>query len=98
RSQMIYPDGGEVWCSPTSLSMVLAHWSSVLALPALTETVPVAAKSTYDAVYDGTGNWPFHTAHAAALGGGALGAFVTRMWRIEQLERLTAADLPVVIS
>ncbi len=24
RSQMIYPDGGEVWCSPTSTSMVMA--------------------------------------------------------------------------
>ncbi len=25
-SQMVYPDGGEVWCSPTSTSMVLAYW------------------------------------------------------------------------
>ena len=24
-SQMVYPDGGEVWCSPTSTSMVLAY-------------------------------------------------------------------------
>ena len=23
---MIYPDGGSVWCSPTSLSMVLSYW------------------------------------------------------------------------
>src|SRR5688500_15291604 len=25
-SQMVYPDGGTVWCSPTSVSMVLAYW------------------------------------------------------------------------
>src|SRR5262249_46736479 len=25
RSQMIYPNGGEVWCSPTSTSMLAAY-------------------------------------------------------------------------
>ena len=25
-SQMVYPDGGNVWCSPTSTSMVLGFW------------------------------------------------------------------------
>ena len=25
-SQMVYPDGGEVWCSPTSTSMVLGYY------------------------------------------------------------------------
>jgi hypothetical protein len=29
-SQMVYPDGGEVWCSPTSTSMVLG-WAWKLA-------------------------------------------------------------------
>ena len=29
RSQMIYPDGGEVWCSPTSVSMILDRKSVV---------------------------------------------------------------------
>jgi hypothetical protein len=98
RSQMIYPDGGEVWCSPTSTSMVLAYWAARLDLPGLVETVPAAARATYDASFRGTGNWPFNTAHAAALGGGALRAVVTRLDRIEQLERLIAADVPVVIS
>ena len=27
-SQMVYPDGGEVWCSPTSTSMVLGYWGA----------------------------------------------------------------------
>ncbi len=29
RSQMIYPDGGEVWCSPTSVAMLLAYWHAL---------------------------------------------------------------------
>src|SRR5215217_5129171 len=27
RSEMVYPDWGEVWCSPASLSMVMAYWA-----------------------------------------------------------------------
>ena len=26
RSQMVYPDGGNVWCSPTSFAMVMAYY------------------------------------------------------------------------
>ncbi len=91
RSQYEYPAGGETWCSPTSTSMVLAYWG-------IDVPVPDAAAATYDAVYAGTGNWPFNTAWASAEGDGAIRAFVTRLWRIEQLERLTAAGFPVVVS
>jgi hypothetical protein len=91
RSQMIYPNGGEAWCSPTSISMLLAFWGT-------NETVPTAASSCLDPTYGGTGNWPFNTAHAAAAGGDSIEAFVTRLSRIEQLERLTAAGLPVAAS
>jgi hypothetical protein len=27
RSQMVYPNGGETWCSPVSLWMVMAYWA-----------------------------------------------------------------------
>ena len=91
RSQMIYPNGGEVWCSPTSTSMLLAFWG-------VSETVPTAAASCNDPSWGGTGNWPFNTAHAASAGGDAIEAFVTRLARIEQLERLTAAGFPVAAS
>jgi hypothetical protein len=88
RSQMIYPDGGEVWCSPTSVSMILAaHGVNV--------TVPQAAAGTYDRAYDGTGNWPFNTAYAGALG---LRAFVTRLPNLAAAERFTAAGLPLAVS
>ncbi|MGE0788147.1 MAG: peptidase C39 family protein [Sandaracinaceae bacterium] len=98
RSQLVYPDGGEVWCSPTSTTMVLAYWSQQAGLPSLTLAVPDVAAGVWDAVYDGAGNWPFNTAFAAQASGGALRAIVTRLWRIEQLERLTAAGVPVIIS
>src|SRR5262245_1981045 len=26
RSQMVHPNGGNVWCSPTSVAMLLAYW------------------------------------------------------------------------
>ena len=98
RSQMIYPGGGEVWCSPTSTTMVLAYWSRVATLPSLSQPVPTVAAAVWDSVYDGAGNWPFNTAYAAALGRGALRAFVTRLYRVEQLEYLTAAGFPVIAS
>ncbi len=27
RSQMVYPNGGETWCSPVSLWMVMVYWA-----------------------------------------------------------------------
>ncbi|WP_157621887.1 peptidase C39 family protein [Serinicoccus hydrothermalis] len=88
RSQMIYPDGGEVWCSPTSTSMVLAYWGKNV-------TVPRAAARTYDYTYRGHGNWPFNTAWASTQG---LDAYVTRMGSLAQLEEWISAGVPVVIS
>lgn len=88
RSQMIYPDGGEVWCSPTSVSMILARYG-------VNVTVPAAAKGMYDRTYDGTGNWPFNTAYAAEQG---LRAFVTRLPSLAAAERYTAAGVPLAVS
>ncbi len=88
RSQMIYKGGGEVWCSPTSTSMVLAYWGHSVA-------VPQAADATYDYVYEGNGNWPFNTAWAGTYG---LEAYVTRMGSMAQIEEWISAGVPVVIS
>ncbi|TLN09815.1 peptidase C39 family protein, partial [bacterium] len=64
-SQMVYPDGGNVWCSPTSTSMVLGFWGQ----PGPCEPrVRAAVAGVYDWIYDGHGNWPFNTAYAAANG------------------------------
>jgi hypothetical protein len=88
RSQMIYKGGGEVWCSPTSTSMVLAYWGHSV-------TVPYAADATYDYEYEGNGNWPFNTAWAATYGPEA---YVTRLSSMAQIEEWISAGVPVVIS
>ena len=95
RSQMIYPNGGEVWCSPTSLSMVMAYWGKKLDRPALNKKVPTIARGTYDYVYRGNGNWPFNTAYAASYG---LTASVNRFSSLGQVERWIAKGVPVIAS
>ncbi len=95
RSQMVYLDGGEVWCSPTSLSMVMAYWAGETGDPGLDQPVPVVAAGTYDHTYQGWGNWPFNTAYASTYG---LDSTVTRFSSIEQLERWIEMGVPVVAS
>ena len=98
-----YGGGGEAWCSPTSLAMVLAYYE---ALPPATKTAWVGsnhpdrvvdhvARMTYDHGYDGTGNWPFNTAYAAAR---THKAFVTRFVSLRGVESLVRAGIPVVTS
>ncbi|ACO45252.1 peptidase C39 family protein [Deinococcus deserti] len=88
RSQMIYEGGGEVWCSPTSVSMILAGYGKDI-------SVPQAARGMYDRAYDGTGNWPFNTAYAGEHG---MRAFVTRLPSLAAAEKFTAAGLPLAVS
>ena len=94
RSQMEF-DAGEAWCSPTSISMVLAYWATQTGNAALDVTVPEAAEGTWDEVYGGNGNWPFNVAYAASLGlSGEVGWFDS----LDDLEPWIAAGVPVVLS
>ena len=95
RSQMVYPNGGPVWCSPTSTSMVMAYWSDRLGVPSLSRPVPEVAAAVYDPVYRGNGNWSFNVAYAARDG---LTAYVSRMSSVAQLERWIGAGVPIVAS
>ncbi len=88
RSQMIYPNGGEVWCSPTSVSMIMAHHG-------VSVTVPQAAAGTLDSVYEGTGNWAFNAAYAGSLG---FRAFVTRLPSLSEAEKYISAGVPLAVS
>jgi hypothetical protein len=89
RSQMVYPNGGNVWCSPTSLTMVMAYYGHVESVP--DDAVP----GVYDAVYDGHGNWPFNTAYASTRG---FVGYVDRFQSFAALERMIAAGRPVIAS
>ena len=94
-SQLVYP-GGEEWCSPTSTSMVLAHWAERLKRPEFQHDVPEVVKAVFDPNWPGTGNWPFNTAFAGAHPG--IRAYVARLSDVSELEDWIAAGLPVVVS
>ena len=110
-SQMIhsgeYPQwggGGQAWCSPTSLSMILGYYRS---LPSHSNYAWVSsryadpwvdhvARVVYDYGYDGAGNWAFNTAYAADLVSGD--AFVTRLTSLREAEQFIAAGIPLAAS
>ena len=92
-SQMVYPDGGEVWCSPTSTSMVLGKWG--IGTGPCEPRVRAAVAGVYDWLYDGHGNWPFNTAYAATHN---LEGYVARFTSMAQAESWIAAGVPVIIS
>jgi hypothetical protein len=94
RRQAEYGDEG--WCSPTSLSMVLAYWGETLHRPELIRTVPEVAAAINDTNLPGTGNWPFNTAYAGTFPG--LRACVGRLDDLSELEAWVAAGIPVVMS
>lgn len=98
-----YGGGGEAWCSPTSLAMVLGYYGK-LPSPATyawvnksfaNPWVNSVARSTYDYGYRGTGNWPFNTAHAGTV---LPDPFVTRLRSLREAERFTRAGIPLIAS
>jgi uncharacterized protein YvpB len=95
RRQAEY-EGGGGWCSPTSLSMVLAYWGAQLHRPELDHTVPETAEAIADGLRADTGNWPFNTAYAGSYPG--MRAYVTRLGDISELEDWIAAGIPVILS
>ncbi len=100
---MRYGGGGEAWCSPTSVAMVLAYYRKLPAPSSYSwvrrsyrdRVVDHVARMTFDHGYDGTGNWPFNTAYAARRTGHA---FVTRFRSLRGVERFIRAGIPVVTS
>lgn len=93
-SQMVYPDGGEVWCSPTSVAMVLGYWRGDLT-GACEPQVRSVVQGVFDWIYDGHGNWPFNTAYAATQG---MESVVARFTSLAELEPWIGAGVPVVFS
>ncbi len=95
RSQLGWPDGSG-WCSPTSVSMLLAYWARVRHRPEWDLDVPAVAHGVDDPIWNGTGNWAFNAAYAGSLPG--MRAYVTRLDSMEELAEWTAAGVPPVVS
>jgi hypothetical protein len=87
--------GGDSWCSPTSVSMLMAYWAARTNHPQWAIDVPSAAAGTFDPVYDGCGNWPFNVAFASEHG---LAGWVERLAGMSALEHYVAIGLPVIAS
>jgi hypothetical protein len=87
--------GGDAWCSPTSVSMVMAYWAATLHHPRWDVGVAEAARDTYDTVYEGCGNWPFNVAFASEHG---LAGWVERLPDLLTMERYLIAGVPLVAS
>ena len=98
-----YGGGGQAWCSPTSLSMILAYFG---ARPTSSEYAWVndsyrdpwvdhTAREVFDSGYDGAGNWAFNTAYAARR---LPEAMVTRLPNLRHVENFIARGIPVQVS
>lgn len=94
--------GGKVWCSPTSVAMVLRYWAvgpdaDELAWvdPPVDAIVDHGARNSWDYAYRGAGNWPFGTAYAARYG---LRAWATALRSLRDAEEWIASGVPLVIS
>lgn len=95
RCQLDYI-GGRVWCSPTSVTMILAYWAKILNRSDLEYSVPIVANRIFDPAWPGTGNWPFNTAFAGEHTG--LHAYVSRLESVDALYDLVARGIPVATS
>lgn len=95
-SQLSVPHGN-VWCSATSVAMVLRYWGERLHRPDLTGIgITEAAHGIVDDSFGGTGNWPFNTAWAGEHAG--IRAYVLRCTNISQIEDWIAKGVPVIVS
>ncbi|MFD6179129.1 MULTISPECIES: C39 family peptidase [unclassified Isoptericola] len=103
-----YPEfggGGQVWCSPTSTTMIQYSYGTKYQVPADRlegivapngdPQVAHAAINAWDYTYEGAGNWPFNTAYAHEYG---LETFVTRLRSLAEAERFIDAGIPLVVS
>ncbi|RPF22903.1 N-acetylmuramoyl-L-alanine amidase [Myceligenerans xiligouense] len=103
-----YPEfggGGQVWCSPTSTTMVMYSYGRKhevpeslledIEAPAGDPQVAYAAINSWDYAYEGAGNWPFNTAYAHRFG---LESFVTRLRSLAEAEKFVEAGIPLVVS
>ena len=93
HSQMVYPDGGNVWCSPTCLSMIVKYYRNSQAAPEA--CVREAVSGCWDPIEQCHGNWNFNSAWTSSLG---YRSYIKRFTRLNQLEDLLSRNIPLPLS
>lgn len=94
-SQLWY-EGGDVWCSPTCVTMVLSYWGSRQGWDHLDLQVPEVVRGLFDPRWNGTGNWSFNVAFAGKHKG--IRSYVTRLESIREIESFIFKEVPVIAS
>ena len=87
HSQMIH-EGGDVWCSPAALRMILAAHGHTVSMKS-------AVTGTYDDTWEGTGNWSYNAAYAGTFG---LRAHLLRLPHLAEAETFIARGIPLALS
>lgn len=95
-SQLSYPPKGNVWCSATSVTMVMNYWAQTQNRPDWKTDVRATAAGVNDETWGGTGNWIFNTAFAGARTG--LTGFCVRLRSFREVEDWISRGVPVVLS
>lgn len=95
KAQHDYP-GGNVLCSPTSISMLMNRLGTYLDRTDLQLDVPEIQSYVHDPAWGGTGNWPFNIAFPGSFNG--IQAFVTRLNSLTEAERFIKAGIPLAVS
>ena len=88
--------GGKVWCSPTSVTMIMQYWSKMMGVDSWRYTVPETSAKVFDPGWPGTGNWSFNVAHAGGHDG--LRSWVCRLASLDSLIHLLRLGVPVAAS
>lgn len=95
-SQLSVPHGS-VWCSATSVTMVLRYWGEQMHRRDLQNIgITEAAHGIFDGSWGGTGNWAFNVAYAGEQPG--IRAYTIRLSGIPEIENWIAKGVPVVVS
>jgi hypothetical protein len=87
--------GGDAWCSPTSIAMVMDYWAQRLHHPQWSIALRKVVEGTYDPAYQGCGNWPFNVAYASEHG---LAGWVERLSGLDAAEEYITRGIPLVAS
>ena len=92
---MAYEKNGDVFCSPTTVSMLLSHWEPETQAARTGLRCSRSGEGVYDPVWGGTGNGFQHRLRRLFRW---MRAYTTRLSDVSELEGFIAKGIPVGLS